>query len=30
VYDADAHAKLVTGRGASIEVALETAVALGL
>ena len=30
VYDADAHARLVTGWGASIEVALETAVALGL
>jgi len=30
VYDEDAHAKLVTGWGASIEAALETAVALAL
>lgn len=30
VYDADAHARLVTGWGASIEAALETAVALSL
>jgi uridine phosphorylase len=30
VYDEDAHARLVTGWGASIEVALEAAVALGL